>query len=387
MAEISASASASCHHQHHHHLLRATSQTKALSPQATRAFTRSARIASHYGSSQLGGRKSQIPSSQRMYTTPAGGTTPNNLGDRCGVESTTTGEPTIHAVFEENTSTWQYIVSDPSSSSAVIIDPVLDYDRATQTITTDSADALLQKVRDCGYKIEMILETHVHADHLTAASYLQNRLAHLQHGLKPPIGIGKRIVQVQNLFGARYGVPVEEYKGVFGKLFEDDEVFHIGGLRASTVHLPGHTPDHLGYRIGENIFCGDSIFHADIGTARCDFPGGSAHALFQSCRKLLSLPDDVKIWTGHDYPPDDRPRPCPWMTVEEHRRLNRHLRDGTGEDEYIALREERDAQLPAPKLLHQSLQFNIRAGRLPAPTKAGFRLLHLPLRLDEVEEW
>lgn len=250
MAEISASASASCHHQHHHHLLRATSQTKALSPQATRAFTRSARIASHYGSSQLGGRKSQIPSSQRMYTTPAGGTTPNNLGDRCGVESTTTGEPTIHAVFEENTSTWQYIVSDPSSSSAVIIDPVLDYDRATQTITTDSADALLQKVRDCGYKIEMILETHVHADHLTAASYLQNRLAHLQHGLKPPIGIGKRIVQVQNLFGARYGVPVEEYKGVFGKLFEDDEVFHIGGLRASTVHLPGHTPDHLGYRIG-----------------------------------------------------------------------------------------------------------------------------------------
>lgn len=251
MTEISASASASCHH-HHHHLLRATSQAKALSPQATRGFSRTARVTSRYGPAELRGRKSQIPS-QRMYsTTPAGGTSPNDLGDRCGVESTTTGEPTIHAIFEENTSTWQYIVSDPASSAAVIIDPVLDYDRATQTITTDSADALLQKVRDCGYKIEMILETHAHADHLTAASYLQNRLAHLQHGQKPPIGIGKRIVQVQNLFGARYGVPVEEYKGVFGKLFEDDEVFHIGELKATTVHLPGHTPDHLGYRIGGN---------------------------------------------------------------------------------------------------------------------------------------
>lgn len=165
------------------------------------------------------------------------------------VMSEKSGEPTIHALFEKNTSTWQYVVSDPASSHAVIIDAVLDYDQASQTISTQSADAIRKMVKDQGYKIVMILETHIHADHMTAASYLQNKLAQDQ-GFQPPIGIGKRIEQVQNLFGQRYGIPEAEYKGVFGKYFDDDEIFNIGELRASVLHLPGHTPDHVGYKIG-----------------------------------------------------------------------------------------------------------------------------------------
>jgi len=176
---------------------------------------------------------------------------PDELPDqeRCRVEPTKPGEPTIHALFDPNTSTWQYMVSDPASSHAVIIDTVLDYDRATQTISTKSADGIRKMVKDQGYNVVMILETHIHADHMSAASYLQTKLAQDQ-GFQPPIGIGKRIEQVQNLFGQRYGVPEAEYKGVFGKYFDDDEIFNIGELSASVLHLPGHTPDHVGYKIG-----------------------------------------------------------------------------------------------------------------------------------------
>ena len=158
-------------------------------------------------------------------------------------------EPKIHNVFEDVTGTWQYIVADENTNSAVIIDPVLDYEPATQSITTKTADSLLALVEEKGYKIERILETHAHADHLTAASYLQKQLASKQ-GFKPSIGIGKRIDQVQKLFGKRYGLPSNEYETVFDKLFEDDESFQIGSLNAKVIHLPGHTPDHLGYQIG-----------------------------------------------------------------------------------------------------------------------------------------
>ena len=163
--------------------------------------------------------------------------------------TSSSGEPTIHDVFESKTSTWQYVVADPSTLAAVIIDPVLDYDAATNSVATTSADALLALVREKGYTVEKILETHVHADHITAASYLQTRLAELQ-GNAPPIGIGKRIEQVQKLFSHRYGVPEQEYKGIFDKLFDDNEVFNVGQLEAIAIHLPGHTPDHLGYKIG-----------------------------------------------------------------------------------------------------------------------------------------
>lgn len=158
-------------------------------------------------------------------------------------------KPTIHDVFESRTGTWQYVIADPSTLTAVILDPVLDYDPATQTITTQSADALLSLVKQHEYKIDRILETHVHADHLTAASYIQSRIAQDQ-GYRPPIGIGKRIKQVQQLFGRRYGIPPKEHEGVFDTLFDDDETFAIGSLNAMAIHLPGHTPDHLGYKIG-----------------------------------------------------------------------------------------------------------------------------------------
>ena len=323
--------------------------------------------------------------------------------------------PIIHDIFEPKTGTWQYIVADKSTLIAIIIDPVLDYDPATQTITTHTADSLLDLIKQRGYTIERILETHAHADHLTAASYLQNRLARIQ-GHKPLIGLGKRITQVQELFSKRYGIPMPECEGVFDTLFHDDESFTIGESTATTVHLPGHTPDHLGYKIGgkydlpshhridtlmnispltntertDNVFCGDSLFNPDIGTARADFPGGSERDLFISGRKLLELPDYVKIWTGHDYPPETREGgPVSWMSVGNHRERNKFLHDGIDEDEFVVMREKRDRELREPRLLHQSLQMNIRGGRLPSPGPGsgenGYRLLHLPLKMGGVE--
>lgn len=171
------------------------------------------------------------------------------------------------------------------------------------------------------------------------------------------------------------------YQGAFDHLLDDDELFPIGSLNAQAIHLPGHTPDHLGYWIGDNVFCGDSIFHADIGTARCDFPGGDAASLYQSGRKLLALPDHVKIWTGHDYPPPERSDPVPWLSVQEHRSRNKHLMEGSTETVFVALRHDRDTKLAEPKLLHQSLQINIRAGRLPKTSQTAQRMLHLPLKL------
>ncbi|KAJ5383112.1 hypothetical protein N7517_001023 [Penicillium concentricum] len=294
-------------------------------------------------------------------------------------------EPVIHDIFEPATGTWQYLIADPSTSTAVILDPVLNFDPATQAVTTHAADSLLSYIKEKGYKIDKILETHAHADHLSAASYLQKRLAQDQDH-KPPICIGKRIEQVQQLFAERYGVPPKEITGVFDKLFDDDETFTIGNLKGTAIHLPGHTPDHLGYMIGDNLFCGDSLFHVDIGTARCDFPGGDANDLYQSGRKLLSFPDHFKIWTGHDYPPDGRSDPVPWVSVQDHKKLNKHLKESICEEEFVTLRKKRDAGLAAPKLLHQSLQVNIRAGHLPSPTKFGHRLLHVPLKFTG-EAW
>ncbi|KAK7984205.1 hypothetical protein PG989_011607 [Apiospora arundinis] len=300
--------------------------------------------------------------------------------------ASTEGQPTVHEVFEPNTGTWQYVVADPATLKAVIIDPVLDFDLATQVISTTTADALLSLVKEKGYHVCMILETHAHADHLTAASYLRHRLGTGSDGHKPLVVAGQRIREMQEAIGEKYGVPGEEYINVFDKLFGDDETFQIGQLTAMAIHLPGHTPDHLGYKIGDNVFCGDSLFNADLGTARCDFPGGSARDLFKSGRKLLSMPDHFKIWTGHDYPSAERGSPVPYMTVRDHRAQNKHLRDGVSEDEFVALREERDAKLPAPRLLHQSLQVNIRTGQLPKPNEDGSRMLHVPLKVSG-EKW
>ncbi|KAL7815503.1 putative metallo-beta-lactamase domain protein [Trichoderma gracile] len=332
-------------------------------------------------------RQSPLPLGVALTKSPAQdrGLHPDTLRKMSsGAEAVKVSEPIIHDVFENDTGTWQYVVADPSTKTAAIIDPVLDFDRTTQGVITRTADALLALVKQKGYKVDWILETHVHADHLTAASYLQSRLAREQ-GCSPSIAIGKRIGQVQRFFGKRYGVPEDQYGVVFDHLMDDDETFGIGNLTATAMHLPGHTPDHMGYRIGDNVFCGDSVFHADIGTARCDFPGGSADSLFASGRRLLSLPDHVKIWTGHDYPPQGRGSPRAYMTVHEHREQNKHLKDGITAEEFVAMRNERDAKLAAPRMLHQSLQINIRGGRLPTPTDEGDRMLRLPLDLKGAE--
>lgn len=330
----------------------------------------------------------RIATPRQLHNPSSARLPPNNTTRHAARFSTATTlpqEPIIESSYEPKTGTWQYIVADPSTHEAVIIDSVLDYDAATQVISTQTADKLLTLIAQKGYKVQRILETHAHADHLTAASYLQDRIAQ-QQGHKPPICIGKRITEVQKRFAQTYGVPTEEYIGVFDILFEDDDVFQIGGLMVTVMHLPGHTPDHIGYKIGDNVFCGDSLFHADIGTARCDFPGGDASSLWNSGHKLLQLADHTKIWTGHDYVSAARAEPVPWMSVRDHKQWNKHLAQGITREEFVSQRRERDASLAAPKLLGPSLQINIRAGRLPSPTELGQRLLHLPLNL-KVPEW
>lgn len=293
-------------------------------------------------------------------------------------------QPEIHACFEPKTSTWQYVVADPETKAAVIIDPVLDFDPGTNTISTASADALLAFVDKNGYTVHKLLETHAHADHLTAAKYLQQKLLQ-RAGSKADLCIGKRIGQVQRLFAKRYGIAEEEYEAAFDRLFDDNEEFPIGNLNVKVLYLPGHTPDHIGYQIGDNVFTGDSIFDADVGSARCDFPGGDATNLYNSAKTLLSLPLSFRLYSGHDYPPggEGRKKPLAFMTVAEQNESNKHLKAGVVEEDFVKWRTERDAALAEPRLIHQALQFNIRAGQLPRPTEHGYRLLHVPLKVAE----
>src|SRR3569833_278254 len=301
-------------------------------------------------------------------------------------------QPHIDSVFEAKTGTWQYIVSDPLTKDAVIIDSVLDYDSATNTIGNTNAESLISLISERGYNIVAILETHAHADHLTAARYLQQRL--LRHGKpKAPICIGKRITQVQHTFAKKYGIDEHEYADVFDRLLDDDEELRIGRLVCRVVHLPGHTPDHVDYIVGANAFVGDTLFEPNVGSARCDKPSSDTHALFRSIAgTLYSLPGEYRIYVGHDYPPgaggEGRPEPRAFATVAEQRRDNKHVRDGVDEDQFITWRTERDSTLAEPRLLHQSVQFNIRAGRLPEAGEHGHRLLHVPLKVpDELWNW
>lgn len=292
-------------------------------------------------------------------------------------------EPIVHAAYEKVTGTWQYIVACPETKRAVVIDPVLDFDLEGLKISTESADELLRLINQHGYIVDRLLETHAHADHLTAAAYLQGKLQ-LSQGSKPPISTGHRIRQVQNTFAAKYCVPQKDLEAAFEKLFQDNESFAIGNLTAVALHLPGHTPDHSGYQIGTNVFTGDSIFNPDAGSARCDFPDGDAAALYHSMQTLLSLPGEYKLYTGHDYPPADSGRdPMPFVTVGEQLEQNKHAKAGTTLDEYVRWREERDAGLKEPRLLHPALQINIRGGRIAESEKdSGRTLLMMPVQLS-----
>ena len=289
--------------------------------------------------------------------------------------------PVVHAIHESNTGTWQYIVADAESKHAAIIDPVLDFDPSKNEISTTAADLLLATVESEGYLVERLLETHLHADHLSGAAYLGDQLKQRQ-SVVPKTSIGSGIAKMQQLFGDRYGIPEHEWSHAFDCTYADGEKFSIGSLEVEVLHLPGHTPDHIGYLVGRNVFTGDSIFNPELGSARCDFPQGSASALWTSMQRLLSLPEGYKLYTGHDYPPaggDARP----FATVQEHKASNKHVKDGTLEWTFIDMRTRRDAGLNEPKFINQALQFNIRAGRMPKCSAAGDRLIHVPLKFPK----
>lgn len=289
-------------------------------------------------------------------------------------------EPVIHAEFERKTSTFQYVVACPKTKQAVIIDPVLDYDQATLSLSTTSARSLQKKVETLGYSVVRLLETHAHADHLSASHFLQKAFVAAGQP-KPPICIGHRIQTVQQTFARRYGIPEDELRGAFDHLWNDNEKFSIGDLTAQVLHLPGHTPDHIGYWIGDNVFTGDSIFNPDVGTARSDFPGGDARALWRSMQRLMSLPDHTNIYTGHDYPHERDA--MAGVTVAEQRERNKHVKQGTSEEDYVRWRTERDSSLQEPKLIHPSLQVNVRGGRLPRRWHNGGVFFNLLVQAPE----
>ena len=281
--------------------------------------------------------------------------------------------PDITAFFDPATYTVSYIVADPTTHAAAIVDSVLDFDPNSGRTSKASADRLIEAVRARGLTIEWILETHVHADHLSAAPYLKETLG-------GRIGIGEHVRQVQKVFGKLFNAePGFAPDGrQFDHLFTDGERFRIGALEAEVLHTPGHTPADLTYVIGDAAFIGDTLFMPDYGTARTDFPGGDARRLFHSIRRILDLPPATRLFTGHDYAPGGRG--YAWeSTVAEQRARNIHVHDGVGEDDFVALRTARDAKLDMPRLILPSVQVNMRAGHLPPPEDNGVRYLKLPL--------
>lgn len=283
-------------------------------------------------------------------------------------------QPRVHAQFDEATHTVSYVVWDPATCRAAIIDPVLDYDHRTGRVSHRSADDLLGIVADQGLSVDWVLETHAHADHLSAAPYLKEKTG-------APIGIGARITEVQRTFAPVFGL--EDVSGdgrEFDCLFRDGETFALGGLEVEVMHTPGHTPACVSYRIGEAVFVGDTLFMPDYGTARADFPGGDARTLYRSIHRLLALPDATRLYLCHDYKAPGRDHFAWETTVGEEKTRNIHVGGGVDEASFVAMREARDATLAAPVLLLPSLQVNIRAGRLPDPDRDGRRFLRIPLK-------
>lgn len=283
-------------------------------------------------------------------------------------------QPRVHAQFDEATHTVSYVVWDPATRRAAIIDPVLDYDHRTGRVSHRSADDLLGFAAGQGLSVDWVLETHAHADHLSAAPYLKEKTG-------APIGIGARITEVQRTFAPVFGL--EDVSGdgrEFDRLFRDGETITIGGLQVEVMHTPGHTPACVSYRIGEAVFVGDTLFMPDYGTARADFPGGDARTLYRSIHRLLALPDATRLYLCHDYKAPGRDHFAWETTVGEEKTRNIHVGAGVDEASFVAMREARDATLAAPVLLLPSLQVNIRAGRLPDPDRDGRRFLRIPLK-------
>lgn len=282
--------------------------------------------------------------------------------------------PTIQPFFHPPTGTWSYVVH--AGSDAVVIDPVLDFTAASGVVATDSARTLLGYLAEHGLRLHNVLETHAHADHLSAAAFLRAR-----SGARVAIGAGIREVQAH--FAPLFGWDPGDagLRDAFDRLLQEGDVLEIGSLRIAVMALPGHTADGLGYRIGDDVFVGDTVFAPDLGTARCDFPGGDARQLHASIRRLHALPGDSTLWLCHDYPPAGRERRAS-VSVDESARDNRMLSRDTPLEDFVAARQARDAGLPVPQLLYPALQVNIRGGRLPPADAVGRRFLRTPLRIE-----
>jgi len=282
--------------------------------------------------------------------------------------------PRVQAFFDEATFTVSYVVRDPGSSACAIIDSVLDYDPASGRTANRSADAMIAYVKDQGLDVAWQLETHAHADHLSAAPYLQDALG-------GRLAIGAKIVQVQETFGNLFNAGPEFARDgrQFDHLFHDGERFSIGELQAQALHVPGHTPACMAYVIGDAVFVGDTLFMPDYGTARCDFPGGDAATLFSSIQRLLALPDATRVFLCHDYKAPGREAFAWETTIGAQRHDNIHVHEGVGQAEFVALRQARDRTLDMPRLILPSVQVNMRGGHFPEPEDNGVRYLKIPL--------
>ena len=288
--------------------------------------------------------------------------------------SATANSARIQPFFDEATNTVSYLVFDPATRQGAVIDPVLDWDHRSGEADTRSADRLIEAARQEGIAIALILETHAHADHLTAAPYIKQRCG-------GQIGIGEYIKDVQRIFRPVFAAEdVKPEGGDFDLLFRDGQHITLGSLDIEVIHTPGHTPACVCYRIGDDVFVGDTLFMHDYGTARADFPGGDARLLFRSIKRLLALPPQTRLWMCHDYKAPGRDDYAWQSTVAEQRAHNPHVKDGVTEDEFVAFRQARDAKLAAPTLLLPSIQVNIRAGRFPEAESNGVRYLKIPVK-------
>ncbi len=282
--------------------------------------------------------------------------------------------PKVQVFFDQHTATFSYVVHRPGETACAIIDSVLDYDPKSGSVDTASADAIIDFVQGEGLQVQWILETHAHADHLSAAHYLKRKLG-------GRIAIGEHIKQVQSVFKGIFNLKddLASDGSQFDQLFADGETFLIGSMQVKALHVPGHTPADLAYHVdGLGIFTGDTLFMPDVGTARCDFPGGDANTLYRSIKRLLGFPGDTRLYLCHDYPPEGRDRQC-CCTVAEQRANNIHVRDGISEDEFVAMRTARDKTLDMPVLILPAIQINIRAGQCPPPEDNGVRYLKIPI--------
>jgi glyoxylase-like metal-dependent hydrolase (beta-lactamase superfamily II) len=286
-------------------------------------------------------------------------------------------KPHVTTFFDEATFTASHVVVDPDSKRAAIVDSVLDFDEKSGRTSTASADAIVDFVAGKGLAVDWLLETHAHADHLSAAPYLQEKLG-------GKLAIGRDITTVQEVFGKVFneGSEFRRDGSQFDRLFDDGDSFSVGSIPAVALHVPGHTPADMAYVVGDAAFVGDTMFMPDYGTARADFPGGDAHQLYRSIRRLMNLPDETRVFLCHDYMALPNRKKFAWeTTIGAERTGNVHVHDGVTEEQFVAMRTARDATLDMPNLILPSVQVNIRAGHLPEPEKNGTRYLKLPLNV------